>query len=508
MKKTIIDYFESTAQQYPQHIAVADIETQLTYEQLRATARNVACQIAAYNIRKKPIALFMKRGTSLPAAMMSVLYSGNFYVVLDFESPRQRIEKILNTLSPAMIIYEPEFQEVVESFDDSIFKFNFEDALKTDLHNDEIIAAIQSGTTSSDPAYALFTSGSTGVPKGALLTHLNVISYIHWFVNCFQINSDTVFGSQTSLYFSMSVSDFYGSMFTGAAYHIIPKTYFAFPAKLISFMDQRKINTIYWVPSALGIVAKFDLFKYCLPKTLKTVLFAGEVMPVKYLNYWKKHLPDVLYANLFGPTETTDICSYYIVDRDFEETQSLPIGIACDNCDLFLIDSDGNEVLDQAVGELYVGGPFVASGYYCNPEKTGEAFVQNPLHHNYPDTVYRTGDLVHRNQFGELEYVGRKDFQIKHLGYRIEPSEIEAALNAVDHVELTVCVYDAQTDRLLLAYESADDLDSQLDEAAQASLPHYMRPSVFKRFDTFPKNANGKIDRKEILNNMLNINGG
>lgn len=503
MKKTIIEYFENTVKEHPQNIAVADIDNQLTYEQLSDIAKNVACQIAKCEIHKRPIAIFMKRSAYLPAAMMSVLYSGNFYAVLDYESPRQRIEKILNTLMPAMIIYESEYQDIVDTFDDTILKFNFEEALEANQRDDSVIEKIQRQATSNDPAYALFTSGSTGVPKGALLTNLNVISYIHWFIDCFDINSETVFGSQTSLYFSMSVSDFYASMFTGASYQIIPKTYFAFPAKLIAFMDERKINTIYWVPSALGIVAKFDLFKYCLPKTLKKVLFAGEVMPVKYLNYWRKYLPDVLYANLFGPTETTDICAYYIVDREFEETQSLPIGVACDNCELLVIDSDGNEVLDDSVGELYVNSPFVASGYYRNKEKTAEAFVQNPLHHNYNDIVYKTGDLVRRNEYGELEYIGRKDFQIKHLGYRIEPSEIETVLNTVENVDLTVCVYDKEGDQLILAYESQKDLSSELNEAAQNLLPHYMRPSEFKQYLVFPKNANGKIDRKEILKNIL-----
>lgn len=503
MKKTIIDYFENTAQKYPQNVAVADIDSQLTYEQLSEMAKNIACQIAKHEIRKKPIALFMKRSVYLPAAMMSVLYSGNFYVVLDYESPIQRIQKILSTLSPAMIIYETEYQDVVNSLDGDILKFNFEYARENSERDDRVIAKIQSEATSCDPAYALFTSGSTGVPKGALLTNLNVISYIHWFIDCFHITSDSVFGSQTSLYFSMSVSDFYASMFTGAAYHIIPKTYFTFPAKLIAFMDERKIDTIYWVPSALGIVAKFDLFRYCLPKTLKKVLFAGEVMPVKYLNYWKQYLPNILYANLFGPTETTDICSYYIVDRDFEETQSLPIGVPCDNCELLIIDDAGNEILDDSVGELYVNSPFVASGYYCNQEKTNEAFVQNPLHDYYKEIVYKTGDLVHKNSYGELEYVGRKDFQIKHLGYRIEPSEIETTLNTVDNVDLTVCVYDQEGDRLILAYESQKDVSDALNEAAQNLLPHYMRPSEFKQFVVFPKNANGKIDRKEILKNVL-----
>ncbi len=499
MKKTIIEYFESTVKKYPHNIAVADIDTQITYERLSEIAKSIACQIAKREIRKKPIALFMKRSAYLPAAMMSVLYSGNFYVVLDFESPRQRIEKILNTLSPAAIIYETEFQDLVETFDDKIRKINFEETLQKEEINERVIAEIQSQATSGDPAYALFTSGSTGVPKGALLTNLNVISYIQWFTQCFHIDSNTVFGSQTSLYFSMSVSDFYGSMFTGATYQIIPKTYFTFPAKLISFMDDRGINTIYWVPSALGIVAKFDLFKYCLPKTLEKILFAGEVMPVKYLNYWKKYLPNILYANLFGPTETTDICSYYIVNRDFEETQPLPIGIPCDNCELIVIDGEGNEVLDNSVGELYVKSPFVASGYYCNQEKTDEAFVQNPLHRNYREIVYKTGDLVYKNQYGELEYVGRKDFQIKHQGYRIEPSEIETVLNTVDDVDLTVCVYDKEGDRLLLAYESQKDLSTELNDAAQKLLPHYMCPTEFMQYSVFPKNANGKIDRKEIL---------
>ncbi len=503
MKKTIADYFEQTAAAYPHNIALGDGDSQLTYGQMRTDARRLASRIAAEGIRRQPIALLMKRSVRLPVAMMSVLYSGSFYVVLDFESPRQRIEKILTTLSPAMIVYESEFQATAESFDPSIKLLCYEQAMESSQEDEGLLARIQQSATAQDPAYALFTSGSTGVPKGALLTNQNVISYIHWFTDCFGIGSHTVFGSQTSLYFSMSVSDFYGSMFTGAAYQMIPKTYFAFPAKLISFMEQRKVNTIYWVPSALGIVAKFDLFKYCLPGSLTTVLFAGEVMPVKYLNYWRRYLPEVTYANLFGPTETTDICAYYVVDRAFEESQSLPIGIPCGNCRLLILDEQGREVTDDGVGELYVGGPFVASGYYGNPEKTAEAFVQDPLQSSYPEIVYRTGDLVHRNRFGELEYVGRKDFQIKHLGYRIEPSEIETALNTVEHVELTVCVYDAKADLLLLAYESQKQLDTQLDEAAKASLPHYMQPSKFRRFDAFPKNANGKIDRKAILQIML-----
>lgn len=507
MKQTILDYFEQTVCRFPEHIAVGDEHGELTYRQLRDGARAAATAIARRGFCRRPIALLLKRDTMMPMAMLSVLYSGNFYVVLDYESPSQRIEKILDTLRPALLVYEPDCRDMAQSFAHRVEVMDYTLALSSPAA-DARLEQIRRSATASDPAYALFTSGSTGVPKGAVLTHQNVVSYMGWFTRCFSIDQDTVFGSQTSLYFSMSVSDLYGALFTGGSYRMIPKTYFAFPGKLIPFMERHGINTIYWVPSALGVAAKFDLFKYCLPKSLKTVLFAGEVMPVKYLNYWRRYLPDLLYANLFGPTETTDICAYYVVDREFEESQSLPIGIACDNCRLMVIGDDGAPAQDGQPGELYVGGPFVASGYYRNPEKTGEAFVQNPLHSDYPETVYRTGDLVRRNALGELEYIGRKDFQIKHLGYRIEPSEVETAMNTVEGVNLTVCVHDSRQDRLLLGYESGQDLTPALSAAAEALLPHYMHPSAFFRFDAFPKNANGKIDRNAILHEILTNYGG
>ncbi len=503
MEKTILDYFESTVQKYPQHIAVADSEGMLTYIQFQKMAMQVANELAKKKIEKKPVAIFMKRTRYLPVAMLSVLYSGNFYVVLDAESPLSRLSHILNTLRPGAVIYEQEFLEKVKTFAPNIEKIEWKNVVTEEDHVEVVLGKIRKRMTSDDPAYALFTSGSTGEPKGALITHLNVITYIDWFVQCFEINSDTVFGSQTPLHFSMSVSDFYSTIFTGASYHIIPKEYFSFPAKLISYMNERKVNSIYWVPSAYGIVAKFDVLKYMLPETLKKALFAGEVMPVKYLNYWRKYLKDVTYANLFGPTETTDICAYYVVDRTFDERETLPIGNACDNCELIVVDENGNAITDDSIGELYIKGPFVGKGYYRNKENTEKAFIQNPLHQNYLDVVYKTGDLVKKNEYGEFEYIGRKDFQIKHQGYRIEPGEIENVFNTAKNVELAVCLYDKEKDELILAYESSEQMDDQLREYGEKKLPYYMQPSVYEVFESFPKNANGKIDRKMILKLIL-----
>lgn len=502
MNITILDYFDEIVSTNTQNIAVGDRDTEITYEILQERSQIVGTAISNHGFLRKPIAIFMERGVNVPSVMLGTMYSGNFYVVLDPDSPVERIEKIIDVLSPVAIIYETKFKKVVNEFDDHIVKINFDECLNIKI-NVGLLKDIRDQMMSTDPAYSIFTSGSTGNPKGALLTHLNVISYIDWFINCFNIDENVVFGSQTPLYFSMSVTDLFASLFTGSTYQMIPKEYFTFPVKLIDFMNQRKINTIYWVPTALGIVAKLDLFKYCKPTYLEKVLFAGEVMPIKYLNYWKRYFPNIMYANLFGPTETTDICAYYIVNREFKETETLPIGNACNNCNLFAVDEEGNKVTGEMMGELYVSGPFIAMGYYGNKKKTKEAFVQNPTHDDYPEIVYKTGDLVRQNEYGEYEYLGRKDFQIKHMGYRIEMGEIEAAFGAVEEIELAICIYDLENEKIILAYEGDKQLKETLEEIAKNLLPQYMRPHEYEAFDIFPKNANGKIDRKQLKNIIL-----
>ena len=281
---------------------------------------------------------------------------------------------------------------------------------------------------------------------------------------------------------------------------MIPKTYFTFPIKLVEFLNERKINTIYWVPSALAIVSNWNVFDFARPEHLQKILFAGEVMPVKHLNYWRRYLPDCLYANLFGPTETTDICSFYVVDRDFADSDSLPIGRACDNCDTFLLTEEGTRASRAGEeGEIVVRGSFLADGYYNEPEKTAAVFTQNPLNTAFPERIYRTGDLARLNEKGEFIYISRKDFQIKRMGYRIELGEIEAAAGSVEKVKSAAALYDADTGRILVIYEGRiKDTDEVLQQTAD-KVPPYMRPDEVIRIKQMPYNANGKIDRQRLL---------
>ncbi len=498
--KNILEYIEQSAEKYPDKTAFLDNEETITYKELSKRAMSIGTALAETGKRNCPIAVYLDKSVKTICAMFAVVYSGNFYIVVDTEMPLDRVNKIFSGLSPAAIITDEAHLENAKLLNDKIFIYD--KAVKTFVNHGKL-SEIRSKQIDTDPLYALYTSGSTGIPKGAVLSHRNVISYTEWFASAFDINSETVFGNQTPFYFSMSVSDVYSTVKAGATLCIIPKVCFSFPVNLIKFLNDNKINTIYWVPSAISIISNLKLFKYIKPEYLKKVLFAGEVMPTKQLNYWIDNLDkDILYANLYGPTETTDICTYYVLDRHFEDDEPLPIGRHCDNCDVMII-NDNNELAEKGEeGELYVRGSFVAFGYYGNDEKTKAAFVQNPINNYYPETVYKTGDLVKENEKGEIIYITRRDFQIKRMGYRVELGEIETAANSVENIDEVVCVFDKKNDKIILVYQgkklSAEDILKHL----KSKLPAYMIPDKIEKIALMPHNQNGKIDRKAVTEMM------
>ena len=232
-----------------------------------------------------------------------------------------------------------------------------------------------------------------------------------------------------------------------------------------------------------------------MPPALKTILFAGEVMPTAKLNYWRAHYPGAVFANLYGPTETTDICAYYVVNREFADDEPLPIGIACDNCGLLVLNENGAPAPEGQEGELCARGSFLAAGYYNMPDKTAERFCQNPAQPAYPERIYRTGDLVKYNAAGELLYCSRLDHQIKHMGYRIELGEVETAAYGQDKLDACACLFEAEKDRLVLFFTAKKDVTEPLRARLAERLPAYMRPAAYHRLRQMPQNANGKIDR-------------
>lgn len=497
--KNVLELLEKSASVFPEKNAFIDDDKELNYRSLLTKSKRIASGLIDHCTTNRPVAVFIDKSIECILAMFGVLYSGNFYVVIDTDMPPERIASICKILNPVLIITNNNS----DSLPDNICKcIEFSELIKHSICEDNLLS-IRAEMIDTDPAYVLFTSGSTGVPKGTVISHRNILAYSQWFTKAFNINEKTVFGNQTPLYFSMSVTDIYSTIRCAATMVLLPKQYFSFPAKVMETLKKYKVNTIYWVPSALGIIANWKALDFFQLDDLRTILFAGEVMPVKHLNYWRKHYPNALFANLFGPTETTDICTYYVVNRDFSESDSLPIGKPCDNCDVLIIDSNNKEAVQ---GELYVRGSFLAHGYYNNQEKTEEAFVQNPLNKTYPEFVYRTGDIVRYNNYGELEYIGRKDYQIKHMGYRIELGEIETVGYSVEGVSSVCCIYDDNSDEIVFIFEGASVNKDSLYDSLNAKLPHYMYPSRIIQTSAMPHNANGKIDRVYLRDNYKNLN--
>jgi len=502
MEKSILSYLEKSEHEFPDKIAFSDNKYELTYHELANAARSIGSFLIEKIGTRKAVVVYMEKNTRNIAAFMGAAYAGCFYVPLDAQMPMERINIILKTLQPAAVIYDEKTEKFLSLMETECTKVLYDEIYMLPQDKEKLEIARRQ-MIDTDPLYILFTSGSTGIPKGVIVCHRSVIDYADWVVKTFELNENTVFGNQTPFYFSMSVLDIFATIRSSATLHIIPKMLFSFPVKLLELLKEKEINTIYWVPSALSIVANLGALDVVQLPNLKKILFAGETMPTKQLNIWRRHVPDATYANLFGPTEITDIGVYYVVDRGFSDDEPIPIGVPCDNVDALVVDEHGKSVKECGkIGELLIRGSFLACGYYNNPEKTKEVFIQNPLNNSYPETVYCTGDLVYWNENGELVYASRKDFQIKHMGNRIELGEIENAMSALDGVDMCCCLYNEETDEIVTVYTGNLEV-KKLSQLLKKKLPRYMIPNVCYNRKGMPLNMNGKIDRKKLKTDYI-----
>lgn len=502
MNVNVSNWMNMTADAYYDKTAIVDEKGSITYGEYRNKSLAIARQIISINqmnntCMKVPVIVYLEKSKEVLVSFMGVAFSGCFYSPIDIEMPESRVNKVLEVLSPRIVITSKALKKDFE-------KFNFEgeyiiyDEVNEDTEDEAIVLPVVSKVIDTDLLYVLFTSGSTGVPKGVSITHRSVIDYIDWVTETFSISDQDSFGNQAPFYFDNSILDIYSCMKTGATLYIVPQKLFFQPVPLLEYIKEHNINTIFWVPSALIVVSKLKAFRNVdLTDTLKRVLFCGEVMPNKQLNVWRKYLPDVIYANLYGPTEITDACTYYIVDREFSDAEPLPIGLPMKNTDILVLDDDNKLVTGDEIGELCVRGTSLSMGYYNNPEKTREAFVQNPINTAVPEIIYRTGDLVRYNEYGEIIYLSRKDFQIKHLGHRIELGEIETAVSSLDEITLCCCLYDDEKQKIVL-FIDIDLSRDYIKEKLKKIIPEYMIPSKVIFMEKMPINANGKIDRVKL----------
>lgn len=500
MYTNILEYLEQSAEKLPQKVAFADEKSQITYTELCARAQRIGTYLAEkYGKRNQPVAVVIDRNIESLVMFLGVVYSGNFYVPIDLGLPKERVESMFATLEPMAVLGLEEATALVDSFGYCLE--GYPQMLETEV-DQERLQLVRDSAIDTDPLYAIFTSGSTGVPKAVLVAHRSVIDLTECFQITFDFTEAEVFGNQAPFDFDVSVKDIYSTLKSGATMEVIPKQLFSFPVKLIQYLNERQITTVIWATTALCIVANLRAMKKVQPLYLKKIMFSGEVMPIKVLNYWQEHLPDVTYVNLYGPTEITCNCTYYIVERAYEPGEVLPIGAPFRNTDILVLNGEDELVGADEIGELCVRGTSLALGYYNNWEKTQEVFCQNPLNTRYPERIYRTGDLVRYDEAGQLVYCARKDFQIKHMGHRIELGEIEIAVDAMEEISRCCCLYHQEKEHIYLVYQAEAEMDAEIRARLNEKLPRYMVPSRFVWMEQLPLNKNAKIDRvllKDIL---------
>lgn len=502
--KSAVELLERASTNFGNNIGYEDDSQQITFKELRKLAATIGTNLLkdmpkTPHHKVKPIIVLIPKSVKCIVSYMGILYSGNPYVPLDANIPSARLQKIINNLNPEGIITEVEYSKVLETVDLKGAKVYHYSEISKGEADDTLIQHTISRVIDTDPIYIMYTSGSTGEPKGVTIPHRGVIDYADWVVNTFSLNEETIMANQAPFYFDNSVFEIYGALLSGGKMVLIPEQLMLFPVKLPDFLKENKINTLFWVPTVLINVANSGVLETTTLEDLKIVAFCGEIMPNKQLNMWRKSNPHCLYANLYGPTEITDVCAYYILDREFEDWEPLPIGKACENMRITILNDQDTLAEVGETGEICVTGSGLALGYWGNKEQTEKVFVQNPINTNYNEYMYRTGDLGYINEEGFIIIQGRMDSQIKHRGNRIELGEIEKAASVIDGVRRSCALFDAEQEKIVLYLETDLEINlRKINVELSKLIPKYMLPHSLKILDKFPMTPNDKIDRKQL----------
>lgn len=502
MKFNVLKYLEESVKKYPHKIAVIDQNNKITYTELQNISKSIASKIIKENFFHIPIIVFMDKGIEALTSFFGITYSGCSYSLLHPEFPESRLKDISKVLSsPLVITTNTYYKQAKNTFLNSKI-IKYEDLIKEEI-NEKLINETNKKILDIDPLYINFTSGSTGTPKGVTICHRSVIDFINVFTDTFNINENAIIGNQAPFDFDVSVKDIYSALKVGATLVIIPRELFSKPKELLDFICDNKVNTLIWAVSALCLVSTFHALDYRCPSDIHTVMFSGEVMPIKHLNIWLNALPDATFVNLYGPTEITCNCTYHIIDRSQNYENGIPIGKSFLNEETFLLNENNEKITkENEIGEICIRGTAVGLGYYNNHTETNKRFIINPLETNYPEIIYCTGDLGKYNTNGDLFFTGRKDFQIKYMGHRIELEEIERAINNIECIERCCCIFHEEKQKLYCFYIGDVDKKTIFEELKKV-LPIYMIPGIFRSILEFPLNKNGKIDRKILLKNEL-----
>ncbi len=493
-RNNILEYLEHTQKLYPDRTAVDDGSIKMSWRELTVLAKRMGTAFSKRISHGQPVAILAEKSAVTLAAMLGVVYAGGFYVMIDPRQPLERTRKIFETLRPHLVAGNEKAVGLVEEMEAYLPFCLLDQVIHTEI-DEKRLGQIRVDSKDTDLLYGLFTSGSTGTPKGVVVSHRSVIQFISHFTEVSEIRQEDRIGNQAPFDFDVSVKDIYSCVMTGATLILIPKEYFSMPPKLLDLLCEKKVTVLIWAVSALCLVSSLRGLEYRVPTHVRKVMFSGEVMPGKQLRMWQEALPEAEFFNLYGPTEITCNCTYYRIAGKWEPSDKLPIGQAFPGREVFLIDQAGNQITEPGqAGEICVAGESLSDGYYNNPAETKKRFLTEQTENGGPRRSYHTGDLGYFGEDGLLFFAGRKDFQIKLMGHRIELEEIERWLDQVQGVDRGCCVLDRERKRIM-AFYTGETRPAQVREAMKRKVPSYMVPGRIVQVAKMPINKNGKTDR-------------
>jgi len=516
------------AQTRPESVAVVCRGARLSYGALDAASSRLSRLLAEAGCRRGDrVALLTPKRPEAIVAILAILKADAMYVPLDPAGPPARLARMLeasecrcilaagsagqllrDTLAAAAPHARPRvgwLDPAAAADGDPRPSFTIADA---DAYP---ATAPASANTDVDIAHILFTSGSTGVPKGVMITHRSVQRFLRWARAHFGISPSDRISQHPPLHFDLSTFDIFGTLGAGAELHLVPAELNLLPHRIAQFIRESRLTQWFSVPSVLNLMAKFDAVRQDDFGDLRRVLWCGEPIPTPTLIRWMRRLPHVTFTNLYGPTEATIASSSYTVPRcPDDERAAIPIGTACEGEELMILDGELRPVPAGEIGDLYIRGAGLSPGYWRDQEKTRSVFLPCPGGAGVDDRIYKTGDLARRGSDGLFYFVGRDNTQIKSRGYRIELGEIEVALQSLPglHEAAVVAVRSEGFEGWMIccAYVPAPDcgvFPAGLRAGLARLLPGYMLPARWMRFDILPKNGNGKVDRPRLRDTFL-----
>jgi amino acid adenylation domain-containing protein len=512
---------DETAGRRPERQALAFSGQGLTYEELAHRSGSLARLLIQQGVRKGDrVGIYTEKSFEAVVAIYGIMKAGAAYVPIDPLAPISRLAFIMQDCGlQHLISSETKIRQLEELFErkvglESIIGVRSDELPVRSVGWEEVYQTpSQSETPASgvelDLAYILYTSGSTGEPKGVMHTHRSALSFVQWAVTTFSLSSEDRLSNHAPYHFDLSILDMFASAAVGASAVIVPEDVARLPASLAALMSEEKLTVWYSVPFALIQLLQRGRLESRDLRSLRCVLFAGEPFPPKHLRQLMQMLPQSSFFNLYGPTET-NVCTFYEASpvRDNEE-RPLPIGKACTNTELIVVAGEDQPVAPGEIGELLVRGASTMPGYWNRPGQTDRAFFRRGARPPFQEVFYRTGDLVQRGADGNYQFLGRKDRQVKVRGFRIELDEIEVALLSHAQVE-EAAVYvrrDAEEiasiETAVVAKPGTGPTSLELSRYLSERLPSYALPNRILVVDQLPRTSTGKIDRRTLEDRAL-----